>query len=113
MQRLSKGDHAFFVRPWLASIPDHLVDFPAKSEITLLDQAIPAPFHLPTFETIEKGGLRSALLQLADAKTNGSFPMDDKKDPFNPSGKRVKQYREFVELSFDLLSFRHFTSVLF
>jgi hypothetical protein len=90
-----KATMRFFVKPYLGRLPEWLDRHECHPKMTFFDQAIPSPFEMPAFETLD----RTSFLKMVETK---QFPQPPVSDPFSVNGTRMDAYFNFVTDCYDL-----------
>jgi hypothetical protein len=80
-----KATLRFFVKPYIGRLPLWLDSQDYRPTMTYFEQAIPAPFKMPAFETLTQ----STFLTMMETK---QFPIPPMDNPFSVGGERMQAY---------------------
>ena len=83
----------FIMTMYLSNFPDWVYTFQQRPALTFIQQSIPSPYNMPTFELEPP---ESTMYTILSSVCHGTFQTDTNPNgnPFDCSGKRVRYYQE-------------------
>ena len=99
----------FLMTMYLSNFPDWVLTFIQRPALTFIEQSIPAPLNMPTFELEPK---TTTMYNILNSLVQGSWKSDTNPigNPFDCSGKRVRYYMQLRYCCRELAMVRRYLS---